>query len=302
VPYIDAYIGKLQDIGIPTQHGIYVSTIGFTNGALERAKEVGLTPLVLTGLTPDHLSAKIDEAIQSVIYLLPEITSFIIHCNVQSTDNSSQLWFLYDETGEIRAAIPDLLWKKWIEGKLPAQLGEYEIEIEIPKGWKLLVDGNFQTITSAKAKVKITGVVMTVQGKATQHALINPTDRGVQRFKTDISFETTRKVYPVTSFSSEDDLSKFINNRPESIKLTIERIRLPRIKFSLLYWPLSARAFTEFFELAKKCQAEGRKASGEELAKIEGSDLKTIWDPMWEANPLLQEMFNLKSNENTGSN
>ncbi len=87
IPKIDAYIGKLQDIGIPTQHGIYVTARGFTTGALDRAKEVGITPLVLTGLTADRLSAEIQEAIQSVIYLLPEITQLSITNNIEETNN-----------------------------------------------------------------------------------------------------------------------------------------------------------------------------------------------------------------------
>lgn len=290
VAYIDAYVGKLQDIGIPTQHGIYVSAVGFTDGALERAMEVGIAPLVLTGLTPDRLSAKIDEAIQSVIYLLPEITNLSVTCKVPRTENSFQMWFLYDDSEKIRAALPDLLWKKWLDGGLPSELSEYEVEIEIPTGWKLYVDGNFEPITSAVAKIKITGLVITVQGKATQHALVNPTDHAISRFKTDVSFDTTTKVYPATSFSNEEDLRDFIANRPEAVKLALGRIKLPRVRFYSLYWPLSARAVTEFAILAKKCQEEGRKATADELAKIEGSDLKTVWDPMWEANPLLREM------------
>ena len=38
---IDAFVGKLKDIGIPTQQGIYVSPTGYTKDALDRAKERG---------------------------------------------------------------------------------------------------------------------------------------------------------------------------------------------------------------------------------------------------------------------
>jgi hypothetical protein len=287
VSHIDAYIGKLQDIGIPTQHGIYVSANGFTEGALKRAKEVGIMPLMLTGLTPDRLAEKIDEAIQSVVYLLPEITNLSVSCNVERTDNSFQLWFLYDDEAKIRASIPDLIWKKWVEGLLPSNLGECQVEIEIPEGWKLYVGGNLEPVISAIATVKIIGLLITVQGKATQHILINAINREVNRFKTDVSFDTSQKVYPVTSFSNEEDLRNFIDSRPESVKLTIGRIGLPRIRFYSLYWPLSARAVTELVALVRHCQEEGRKASDEELAEIEGSDLKTVWDPIWAENPLL---------------
>ncbi len=44
VPYIDAYIGKLQDIGVPTQHGIYISPRGFTRVHSNVRKKLGLLP------------------------------------------------------------------------------------------------------------------------------------------------------------------------------------------------------------------------------------------------------------------
>jgi hypothetical protein len=288
IPFIDAYIGKLQDIGLPIRHGIFVSPFGFTQGALERAQEVGLTPLVLTGLTPDRLSEKIDEAIQSVVYLLLEITSLVINCEVERTDNSFQLWFLYDKNTKMQGSIPDLVWEKWIEGLLPAELGEHEIDIEIPEGWQLYIDDKLEQINAAKATVKVTGLLITAQGKASQHALLNPIDREVNRFRTHVSFDTWAKVYPLTPFSTEEDLQKFIDQRPEVVKLTIGHFRLPRIRFYSLYWPFSLRAFTAFSTLAKRCYAEGRKATNEEMAEIEGSDLKTIWDPLWAKNPILK--------------
>ncbi len=50
-PKIDAFVGKLQDVGIPSQLGIYVSASGYTGGAIERARKAGIKTLVLTGLT-----------------------------------------------------------------------------------------------------------------------------------------------------------------------------------------------------------------------------------------------------------
>src|SRR3989304_984233 len=41
VEKIDSFIGKLQDINIPTQLGIYVSKSGYSSGALKRAQDVG---------------------------------------------------------------------------------------------------------------------------------------------------------------------------------------------------------------------------------------------------------------------
>ena len=49
-PKIDAFVGKLADVGIANQHGIYVSTNGYTKSAIERALAAGIKPLVLSGI------------------------------------------------------------------------------------------------------------------------------------------------------------------------------------------------------------------------------------------------------------
>ncbi len=59
VGLIDAFVGKLVDLGIPPAFGIFVSTIGFTKGASERAKKAGISTLVLDGLADDRLSMKV---------------------------------------------------------------------------------------------------------------------------------------------------------------------------------------------------------------------------------------------------
>lgn len=72
-PKIDAFIGKLQDVGIPLQHGIYVSTRGYTKGAIERAKMAGIRTLILRDLGTQALYGSITEAFQSTLHLLPSI-------------------------------------------------------------------------------------------------------------------------------------------------------------------------------------------------------------------------------------
>ena len=45
--YIDAFVGKLKYVGIPSQSGIFVSASGYTKGAIERAKDDGIRALTL---------------------------------------------------------------------------------------------------------------------------------------------------------------------------------------------------------------------------------------------------------------
>jgi hypothetical protein len=270
---IDAYIGKLQDVGIPTQHGIYVSAKGFTTGALERAAEVGIKTLMLTGLTADRLSAEIKEAIQSVIYLLPDITSIQVSNYVGEIDNGAQMLFLYDADGKIRGSIPDFVWKEWIEGSIPPVLGEYEITPEIPKDWRLQINGKSESIISVTAKVRVIGLVAVIKGERREYTLIDPNKKQIERFKAEATFNTLHHQHPVKTFRSESGLRKFLEGRTEAFRITVGRFPLPRVRFELLYWPLSAAAVQKLATLAPIWQAQGRTPSRKEKARIEGSDL-----------------------------
>jgi restriction endonuclease len=46
-PYIDAFVGKLQDVGIPPSFGIFVTTSDYSQGAIEQAKKVGIRLLII---------------------------------------------------------------------------------------------------------------------------------------------------------------------------------------------------------------------------------------------------------------
>lgn len=291
VPYIDAFIGKLQDIGMATQQSIFVSAHGFTSGALERAKEVGITPLVLTGLTKDRLAVEIGKAIQSIVYLMLDITKLEITNEVERVDMGALLWFLYDENGEARGSIPDLVWKRWIEGFPESLLGEYDFEVDIPQGWVHYIDNTPYSISSARVTAKVIGLVVNFAGQVTQHALVNPLDSEINKLHADVSFDVRNGTYPVMTFDREASLQDYIQGLPETVKL-VSKVRLPRIRFYHIYWPYSATSIAKIAVLGKKCQQESRLATSEELQQIEGDDIKAIWEPIWKKNPILHEIFN----------
>lgn len=287
IPYIDAFIGKLQDVGLATQQGIFVSVHGFTSGALERAREAGIVPLLLTGLTKDRLAVEIGKAVQSAIYLLLDITKL----EIDKVSLGALLWLLYDQNGIIKGSLPDLVWKKWIEGFPESVLGEYEFEIDIPPNRYHYINNMLHPISSAKVNIKVIGLVVDFQGQVSQHALINPLDNEVNKFNANVSFDMQGGTYPVTTFCNEDGLQKYLHDLPGSVKLN-NRIRLPRIRFSSIYWPLSKSSVTKVAALGEICQQEGRLATVEELMQIEGDDIKAIWEPLWDENPILDESKN----------
>lgn len=288
-PKIDAFVGKLQQIGIPSQHGVFVSARGFTSGAIDRANEAGITPLILTGLTPDRLAAELFSAVQFIVYLLPEIIQIRVRSELKEVPNISFLWFLYDENKKLKGSIPDIVWKMWIEEKIEPTFGEVELDVPIPNNWQNLIDGELKPVLSASVKLKIRGLVGLIQGRATEHTLVNPTKNNVDKFRVNISFETNQTSIPLQHVFSEVELQSYLNLQLASVKVNLGRVMLPRIYFYYLYWPLSERAFMVFHDLATKSYSEHRALDPIEVKKIEGDDLRTIWEKPWEENPIFDE-------------
>jgi hypothetical protein len=191
----------------------------------------------------------------------------------------------------MRGSVQDLVWKMWIEGKIKTMIGETEIDVPIPSDWQNLIDGELKPILSVKIKLKIKGLVARFQGQATKHALVDPTNNKLNKFRIDIKFDTDKKPIPIHPIFSEEELQNYLlNEQPKQVNLNIGRVMLPRVYFNYLYWPLSERAFKSYNQLVKKCYKAGRKPNPEEMKQIEGSDLRTIWEPPWEENPFLVEI------------
>ena len=100
VEKIDAFVGKLLDVGIPHDHGIYVSTSGYTRDAIDRAIPAGIKLLTLTGLTEDRLDSIRTPASQFCVFYLAQLTGFTITNNVSVVTKTEELICFYDEKGE----------------------------------------------------------------------------------------------------------------------------------------------------------------------------------------------------------
>jgi hypothetical protein len=114
VAKIDEFNGKLEDVGIPVQHGIYVTAGDYTSDARERAEELGMRLLRLEGLTSDRLAAEVHEAFQSVIFLLAEVTG-LNYSDVKADAPvlERDLKILRDAQGRDVGTVYDLIWTKW---------------------------------------------------------------------------------------------------------------------------------------------------------------------------------------------
>lgn len=290
-PAIDAFVGKLQDVGIPTQHGIFVSASGFTSrggAAIARAKEAGIRALVLDGLSKEGLSKHISSAFQSVIYLLAEVSLIQVTNMVASTDNPYQMLTFCDKSGKLCGSIPDLVWQKWLNGYPPSKFGEYVLNVEPPSDWYQVIDGKIEEAKLISVKIRVTGFMLTLMGKIQKYSLINAENESIEKSQFRAIFEVSQSRYPLTVIQTEDQLVEFIN-RPEPVAI-ISRVRLPRIRVGATYWPPSERAAKIVIALMQAYEAgEIEDPRPIDIIEIEGSDLKTIFEPIWKEHPSIQK-------------
>jgi hypothetical protein len=278
-PKINSFIGKLNDVGIPTQHGIYVSASGYTTGAVERAEEAGIKPLILEGLTKEGISASVAESFQSVVYLLLEVTEFSVNSKYAEIEPLELIQF-YDESGKLCGTIPDLIWQAWMNGYIPASIGEHEQELKLPPNWYPF-DKREGAVLSIKVKSRVLGLVVSFSGQVKQHAIINASDRNIEKGQVEVVFNTDVLQVPVTTIYTEIQLQDFLK-RPESFTLTVGRMKIPRIRQGPLYWPPSERAAKKVADLMRAFDAgEIPDPRPIDITEIEGTDMRTLWEPIW---------------------
>lgn len=279
---IDAFIGKLDDVGIPCQHGIFISASGYTSGAIDRAKEGRIRTLLLTGLTEDHLSEAISKAYQYTVFLLPVVKEI---CFVTGEPKASELPGFQNENGDICGLLPDLVWFQWQGGQIPAVIGEHKIQLPIPSGWQPIVDGKLtQLLAPSTATIEIVGIVLKLTGKARWHSLIDMYDQKTDKFRLDVDFNIQRlqgKRVTFKHFFTEEKLRAWMEKHGD-IRL-VSRQKLPRIQLlNKFYYPMSERvAGIVMNRLIAYDAGQIPDPSIFIFNELEGSEMKNVWEPIW---------------------
>lgn len=286
VEKIDEFKGKLEDVGIPPQCGIFVSVSGYTRDALDRAAQIGIRPLILTGLTADRLAREVARAFQSITYLLCEVARIQVTSEVDESE-ADALLLLEDELGNPCGHLADLIWAQWRDGLVPRELGEYEIALDLPQGWHWTISGTMMP-NVARATVRVIGLVITIVGEAQRFALSNALTRSVERLNVRVSFETGQQTFPVTVVHTEAELEE-LKASQAAASFTAVRLPLARIRFGKLYWPPSDRVMAILVQRTHELIRQGNDLS--DLARlisfeeIEGTDLSAAFEPITPGHP-----------------
>ena len=291
VPKVDEFRGKLEAVGIPMQHGIMIASAhGYTADALERATDLGMTMLVLDGLSNDRLATVAHEAFQSVVYVLLSITKITITNDLPAAD-WDELLFLRDRGGQVQGSIMDLVWAQWRDGRIPLELGEYDLSIRVPRDWYWHLDGPKKD-AEAKVTVRTTAFVVTLSGEAEHVSLRHAQSGKLERAQIRATFpEDPTGRLQVVRATTEEELQALLN-APSKLHITVHRVPMPRIAY-LLYWPPSEQAIARleqhFHQLIRAGQYDFEQHKLTFL-EIEGSDLARIWDPIWSAHPASKDL------------
>ncbi|NKE70626.1 restriction endonuclease [Candidatus Manganitrophus noduliformans] len=285
---IDAFIGKLFDLSFPSQYGIFVSTSKYTKGAIKRADHAGIRVLSLNGLTKDRLKEAIYNALQSVVYLLPVIARLAIFNEVPTMTAEDFMKFT-DESGQSFILV-DLLWQNWCSGKYPKDVGEHEIQVDIPVGFTQTLNGRRLNRPTIALTLHVYAVVVEIPGIAKQLELHNSSTSNIEKINIKLSFETPNGPLPLHIFKTEDSLKTFMESRSEKYKLTVGRIMIPRILTpGLVFWPPSQKWVDNLNNLIRE---KGNDFNSEkiDLSSLQGNDLLgAAYDAIWQGHPAARQ-------------
>ena len=280
-PKIDGFVGKLHDIGIPTQCGIYVCVRGYTKDAQLRAEEAGIKLLTLQGLSDDRLSSQILRAMQSVIHCLLSVTRWEIRNSSYSPMAAQDALSLIAPDGQKQYLLPDMVWRLWVDAKIPLELANREFILQLPSGWYQLDNDQRVPIESVAIETRVTGLMLMFQGQATRHILLGVPGETIEKVRINASFARPSGSLTLTTVASEEELDQVLRSHQTDL-MAITRFRLPRIHIGPAYWPPSERTALAIAERMRAFEAgdipDPRPLN---FAEIEGTDLSSMWEPIW---------------------
>lgn len=266
IEIVDAFIGKLMQVGISPSLGIIVSARGFTEPAKSRAQEDQIRLLDFEGLTPDRLDRLVHEAFQSIIYVtltwkamshLPIAPSGeplfpgAIHCFCKREGGESiEHWAL-------RA-----IWTEWRADRIPLLLGEYVAVVREPEG-----QGSASGVVIVD--VLVHGHVFTLAGELRLSKLKNAITHTLEKLHMDAQFTENPGAVTTTRLTTEEGL--LTHTRKGALHIISARVRVPRLEMHGAWFPPSKEALQRFNELRQA----GETPSFESL---EGLDIRRAWD------------------------
>jgi len=273
-PQIDAFIGKLQDIGISPQTSVFVSASGYYDSAVERASEVGIKTLLLKEADYENFPIRFRNAIQMSIFMVCFYKGFTFQTQEPAQGHELFKYLIfYDKKAKVRGAVIDLIWWNWLKGKPPLKCGQYEYNLTVPKEWRFLSDGKPSSAKNFKVKLEVNAFIMKLEGIVDSRQFHDVQTGKVDRHFMSVDFGPEIE-HRVKLCKTESELLSSMED-PADIKVKIGRIRLPKIVMdNLLTWPMSKAAWKYFANLNKT------ELSQSELERVAEINMESFWSPL----------------------
>lgn len=272
--HIDAVVGKAIDVGVPSQNVLYVTTNGYTEDALKRAKAAGIRTLVLRGLSEDRLERAITKAQQIVVY----IQLVISQVNLISYLHNSLEAMGMSPFGVSRSSpfvtILDEVRRRWVEGRIPDTLGESDLEIPLKNRLIYVSAGREKELPAAKVKVRVVAHLVCIPGEAVKLELVEVPSGRLERVTVDTRFLNDQITVFASPVETESALSAALQPRVP-VHLVLGRQRLPRITcLNRFYWPVSVQSLQRLRQLERS----GVDPTIINVAMTEGLTIQTFFE------------------------
>ena len=260
---IQQFKGKLDEVGIPSQFGrfvstsrytrgaessaaeagIRVSTSRYTRGAESSAAEAGISLLLLSGLDDKKASAKILDALQTVVYLVATGTEVAIASDAPEAE-TPELLRLFDspDAGEPFTLVPEMMRSVWMSSRYFRDTpGRVYLRFTPKDSVYQMVAARPVPVRGILATVSVAAIAIEIVGKFSHTSLVNVRSGKAEKQRVEAKFDPAAQLR-VRTFADESALRTYIASRPERLKLTIGRVKLPRIAFRF-FWPPSSRVW-----------------------------------------------------------
>lgn len=253
---IDAYEGKLNDIGMIVRGAIYVAASGYESGAFSKGSDLGMVLLTIDGLTPDRLAEQLHHAVAGTLFLLP----YIGEITFESPHSGFPV--LVNPEGEFGGSIFDLAWKAWMDDP-SLLLEERQGSIPVPEGWGSVGDGGFAQIPEVRFRLKKKGHLLKRSGSVAAAFLRDPHGQPTLGH-VQASFESPMGKFNLSYVTTEAELSQELEQERPVLSALV-RVKTPRVviggKYGNLAWPPDDKIAIQLwnsYQADPKAYEEGR--------------------------------------------
>jgi restriction endonuclease len=272
VPDVDGFVGQLEEVGIPRTHGVLVSALGYTKDALESAIRAGIRPLRLEGLDSTRLAGVINDAIQSIVYLVAGIRDynvFVDHPDVMlPPDELSHRVSARHGTG--LSGVNNYIWEQWVTGRLPVEPGEQTLFVGLPRGYEMQSQRPIPHEGLVIVTLVVTAHVGHIPGTAVRFQLRNESSGAVEKARLNATFQPPAGPLELQTIATVEELEAY-RRSVTAQEVVAHRLQVPRIVTKAVFWPPSAQAIRRIQVL---------REAGEPItfATVEGTDLSKAWE------------------------